>query len=102
MTTSLSDLLAQREALERQIHAARVERKSSAVAEIRMLMATHGLTAGDLAARPATKVGAKSGSKVAAKFKNPETGATWSGRGLKPKWLATAIADGRNLQDFAI
>ena len=28
-----------------------------------------------------------SGKKVAAKYRNPETGTTWSGRGITPKWL---------------
>lgn len=28
------------------------------------------------------------GSKVAAKYRDPETGATWSGRGKAPKWIA--------------
>lgn len=34
---------------------------------------------------------------VAAKYKNPETGETWSGRGRSPVWLA-----GKNKDDFKI
>lgn len=37
------------------------------------------------------------GSKVAAKFRNPETGETWSGRGRQPKWL-----ENRNREDFRV
>jgi DNA-binding protein H-NS len=46
--------------------------------------------------------GAAKGSKVAAKFKDPESGASWSGRGLQPKWLKAALADGKKIEDFAI
>ena len=67
-------------------------------------MAEHGLTAADLAA-PAKKAGLKggpkSGQKVAPKYRDPVSGATWSGRCLRPKWLSAALADGKALTDFA-
>jgi len=34
-------------------------------------------------------------------YRDPESGQTWSGRGLKPKWLAAALASGKTLADFA-
>ncbi len=40
---------------------------------------------------------------VAPKYRNPENPAeTWSGRGLKPRWMAAAIKGGKKLEDFAI
>jgi DNA-binding protein H-NS len=46
--------------------------------------------------------GGRMGS-VAPKYRNPENPAeTWAGRGLKPRWLAAAIKDGKKLEDFAI
>lgn len=42
------------------------------------------------------------GKKVAAKFRNKATGETWSGRGLKPRWLSAAIDAGKKLTDFAV
>jgi DNA-binding protein H-NS len=39
--------------------------------------------------------------KVAPKYIGPH-GETWSGRGLKPRWLAAAINEGKELQDFLI
>jgi DNA-binding protein H-NS len=101
MATSLSDLIAQKDALERQIHAARSGAKADAVAEVRRLMAEHGLTAADLIA-PAKKQGAKEGSKVQPKYRDPATGSTWSGRGLKPRWLTAAIEGGKSVEDFLI
>jgi DNA-binding protein H-NS len=39
--------------------------------------------------------------KVAPKYRGPN-GETWSGRGLKPRWLTAAMSEGRELQDFLI
>lgn len=41
-------------------------------------------------------------SKVAAKYRNAETGDTWSGRGLQPKWLKVALGSGKKLADFEL
>jgi len=103
--TTLQELLEQQAALNRQNSAARSAEQSRAISEIRALMAEHSLTAADTAAasaaahKGATK---KSGKKVAAKYRDPATGATWTDRGLNPKWLAQAVADGKTLSDFAI
>jgi len=37
------------------------------------------------------------GDKVAAKFRDPETGKTWSGRGREPTWIK-----GKNREEFKI
>jgi DNA-binding protein H-NS len=102
MTLSLADLIAQKEAIERQIRDAQSSQRGEAIAAIRSLMTQHGLTAADIAAKPAATKGTRSGSKVAAKYRDPQSGATWTGRGLKPKWLAAAIKSGKSLSDFAI
>jgi len=57
-----------------------------------------------------TKLGGYTGKKarggprgaVAAKYRHPETGETWAGRGLKPRWLTAAMKSGRSLESFAI
>jgi DNA-binding protein H-NS len=97
----LTDLLAQRASLEKQIADAQREERSGAIAQIKALMAEHGLTAADLSSRTgkANKVG---GTKVAAKYRNKATGETWSGRGLQPRWLKAALASGKKLADFAV
>ena len=51
-------------------------------------------------AAPARR-GPKKGHKVAPKYRGPG-GETWSGRGLRPRWLAAAIKSGRKLDDFLI
>ncbi|WP_347990278.1 H-NS histone family protein [Methylomonas sp. AM2-LC] len=40
--------------------------------------------------------------KVAARFRNPSTNQTWTGRGLAPKWLRALEESGRNREEFII
>ncbi len=102
---TLNELLAQKAALEKQIVDAQREERAAAIAQIKVLMAQYGLTLADLGGRspaPAPKRGHGSGAKVPPKYRDPATGATWSGRGLKPRWLEAALAAGRSISDFAL
>jgi DNA-binding protein H-NS len=102
---TLRDLLAQRAELEKQIESTQKQERGDAIAKVKSLMAEYGLTVNDLNARSATKpagAGASKGGKVAAKYRNASTGETWSGRGLQPRWLKTAIASGKKAEDFAV
>lgn len=99
---SLQELLAQKEALDREIDQTKKQERSEAIRQIRELMSQYGLTQADLTVRNAPKGKADPAKKVAAKYRNAETGETWSGRGLQPKWLKAAIGSGRKLSDFAV
>jgi DNA-binding protein H-NS len=101
MQLSLSELLAQKSALERAIQETRAAEKAAAVARVRQLMSEHGLTVADLAAKATAKTGV-SGKKVAPKYRDPASGATWSGRGLKPKWMQAALEKGQPISGFLI
>ncbi|MBA4178017.1 MAG: histone family protein nucleoid-structuring protein H-NS [Leptothrix sp. (in: Bacteria)] len=98
---TLGDLLAQKAALEKQIADLQRERRADTINQVKSLMAEYGLTLADIDSRPAAAP-RKSSTKVAPKYRNPATGQTWSGRGLKPKWLAAALAGGAALADFAL
>lgn len=107
MADRLNDLLAKKAELEQQIIELQRAERSAAISRIKDLMAQHGLTLADLggrsnAAAPATSKPRSSGAKVPAKYRDPATGQTWSGRGLHPKWLKAALAGGARLADFAI
>lgn len=39
-------------------------------------------------------------ARPAAKYRDPETGVTWSGRGRMPKWLALAEQQGHSRDEF--
>ena len=92
---TLQELLSQKAALDRQIDEAKRAQHDNALAKIHQLMADNGLTVADIstaAARPRRASKAMpSGStrkKVEAKYRHPTTGESWSGRGLKPRWLS--------------
>lgn len=97
---SVSELLAQKAAIERQIAEAQRAERAGAIAQVRALMAEHGLTLADLTAKSVAPK--RSGAKVAPKYRNAATGDTWSGRGLQPNWLKQALASGKSISDFAI
>lgn len=99
---SIQELLAQRAALEKKIAEAQRTAKADAIAKVKALMAEYGLTAADLAGKAPAGPKAEPGKKVAAKYRDPATGQTWTGRGLKPKWLQAALAGGKSLEDFAL
>jgi DNA-binding protein H-NS len=103
--SNLAELIAQKAALEKRITEAQNHERASAIAQIRQLMDQHGLTVADLGAKASkvtSKAGPRKGSKVPVKFRDPASGDSWSGRGLHPKWLKAALAQGRKLSDFAV
>jgi DNA-binding protein H-NS len=102
--SNLAELIAQKAALEKRIAEAQNHERAAAIAQIKQLMAEHGLTAADLGAKApkASHAGSRKGSKVPVKFRDPANGNAWSGRGLQPKWLQAALAQGRKLSDFAV
>jgi DNA-binding protein H-NS len=97
---SVSELLAQKAALEQQIAEAQRAARADAVAKVRALMAEHGLTVADLTVKPVSAK--RAGAKVPPKYRDAATGNTWSGRGLQPKWLRAALASGKKIGDFTI
>jgi DNA-binding protein H-NS len=74
---------------------------------IHELMERHGLTAADIDGHIGGKqrakklVGKADGkpAKTVAKYRDPESGATWSGHGRAPKWIASAKNRDRLLVD---
>lgn len=102
--STLQDLLAQREALDRQIQETQRAERQSAIDKVRTLMAEFGLTMEDLqGGRPSTtgKKKAEGGRKAPVKYRDG-AGNSWTGRGLQPRWLKEALASGKQLSDFAV
>jgi DNA-binding protein H-NS len=116
--TSISELIKQREALaaqqaalEQALKELQNAERQSAIDKVRALMAEHGLTVSDIASSEGRKTrgpnkvkgtDGRTGKTVAAKYRHPSTGDTWSGRGLKPKWLTAALEGGAKIEDFLI
>ena len=96
---SYKELKAKAEDLMRQAEAARRAETAAVIAEIRKKMADYGITVADLGG------GARKASTRAAaaiKYRQPATGATWSGRGRPPHWLADELAKGRKREEFLV
>ena len=91
--SSYKELLAQREELERQIQELRHRESADAIAKVRTLIEEYDLSAQDIF--PPAR--ASTGGKVAAKYRNPETNETWTGRGKAPKWI-----QGQDREKFVI
>jgi len=93
--STLAQLLAQKAQLEAQIEAARTAENADAIAKAKALVAEYGLTMEDVFG--GAKRGRKASSSVAPKYKDPISGATWTGRGKAPKWI-----EGKDRSQFAI
>lgn len=79
--STYQELLEQKKALDQQIAAARKAEAKQALESIHALIAEFGFASQQVFPwKPQVK-------KVAAKYQDPETGATWSGRGKAPKWI---------------
>jgi DNA-binding protein H-NS len=117
-----TDLMGQIAELQSQAEALRQKEVSTVIQSIQEQMRTYNLSPQDLeskirlgprASRKAqqTESQAQSATKTRgtgkkvnmdAKFRHPETGATWSGRGRMPKWISEAVKQGQTKQTFAI
>lgn len=95
--SSLKDLLTQIETLQNQVAEVRQKEVGDAIAKVRAIVDEYQLTASDVFPGGKIKSSTKKTGKVAAKYRDPLTGNTWSGRGLAPKWLA-----GKNKADYLI
>jgi DNA-binding protein H-NS len=88
--SSYKELLAQREKLEKQIEEAKSREYAEVLNEIKQKMADYGISLSELGGGRAPK-GAKTArprAGVAPKYRDPESGSTWSGRGKPPRWIA--------------
>lgn len=116
--STYQELLAQKAALdkqsaelERQLQDARRAERAGVIAHIKQLLLQNDLTLEDLSLKSGSGSGAlqkgkrahsQAGRHVAPKYRDAETGNTWSGRGLKPKWVQAALAAGKTLDDLKI
>jgi len=87
--TNLESLIAQKADIDKQIANLRNQGRLDAIEKARALVTEFGLTPEEVfgGARKKPGKGSLAGTKVAAKYRDPETGKTWTGRGLAPKWI---------------
>ncbi|AFT90089.1 H-NS family nucleoid-associated regulatory protein [Paraburkholderia phenoliruptrix] len=94
---TLENVQAKISRLQAQAEALAAKQSAGVIAKIRDIMEKHGLTVADIAARTGGKKrGRKPGAAAvarpaaAAKYRHPKTGATWTGHGRAPAWIASA------------
>lgn len=80
------ELLKQREALQKQIDDAQEQEITIAIEKVRALVSEYSLTPEQIFSQPKATRGPKPGIKRA-KFRDPVSGATWSGMGREPLWI---------------
>ena len=79
--------------------------RASFLDEVKARAATLGMSLADLVGLGTGKAtgAAKSGAKSSgAKYRNPETGEIWSGRGRPARWITELEAKGHKRQEFAV
>jgi DNA-binding protein H-NS len=104
-----ADLRAQAAALEAQAAQQKNAARHGVLEQVKTIIAEHNFNAAELglkAGKAARTVKSgrthpSAGKKVDPKFKDAN-GNTWTGRGVKPRWLSLALDNGATLQSFAI
>jgi DNA-binding protein H-NS len=77
--------------------AARESEIASAKNQITSIMQEYGLTVADLGVSTKVKAPKKNREPVPVKYRDPSSGATWTGRGRAPLWLAD-----KNKNDYLV
>jgi DNA-binding protein H-NS len=75
---------------------------ADAVKQVQDLIAKYELTEMDVFGRVRSAGGTRTKAVVAPKYRDPNTGATWTGRGRKPTWVVKALDSGMTMDQLAI
>ncbi|MDP2787310.1 MAG: H-NS histone family protein [Pseudomonadota bacterium] len=101
--SSYLEIISQIEDLKRKAEGVRQQEMAGAIAEIKQLMAQFGISAADLGLTGRIGAGkSKVRSSVAAKYRDPASGNTWTGRGRRPRWVLELEGQGKTLDDCRI
>ncbi|CAB3773254.1 H-NS family nucleoid-associated regulatory protein [Paraburkholderia humisilvae] len=91
------ELLAKREQLDAEIMAMRAAKRPDVIAQIGRLMQEYEINVSEIEEWHGRQEGDRRRGRVPPRYLDPKTGATWSGRGKRPRWMA-----GRNPEEFRI
>jgi DNA-binding protein H-NS len=104
MATKYQDLKAKIAKLEAQAREVLKKESAGVIVKIRGLMSEYGITVQDLGVgitRVGKKMSAMKKGPLPAKYRDPVSGKTWSGKGRAPGWIVDAIKKGKQ-DDFLI
>lgn len=101
--SSYKELLAQREKLEREMEEMRLAEIEQVIANVKDLVQVYQLSPLDLgftrkelleaASGKGSRQGGGTKTALPPKYRNPDTGQTWSGRGRMPLWMSPETAE---------
>ena len=84
----LQDLMAQKAEIERKVNLRRSEVVKSVIRKIQEAITSYQITPSDIFGTERRMAVSHVKSPIKPKYRDPETGATWTGRGKPPKWIA--------------
>jgi DNA-binding protein H-NS len=96
--SSYAELKAQAEELLRQAETLRAETRSSVLLDVKESVAEWNFSANELG----LKLGLVEKRKSVAKFKDPVSGKTWSGRGRAPDWFNLRLSEGTDRAELLV
>lgn len=94
---SVADLVAEREALDAQIEAQKVAEKRAVMVQMKNVQETYGISLEEYVEHCGGLKIKRKGVKAKPKYRDPATGAIWTGRGKPPVWLRD-----KNFEDYLI
>lgn len=95
MAKSYQDYQKEIAELQKKAEEARRVELADAIAQIKSVMKQFNLTIEDLKLKDGKKISRASGKAVVAKYRDPVSGETWTGRGRSPIWAAKAKAENK-------
>lgn len=96
-TKTVLELAAERARLDAEIKAKQDAEKASVIAQIKNVVEAYAVPIDELVEALGGFKRKRKGSKAKQKFRDPRSGATWSGRGKEPAWIK-----GKNKNNFLI
>lgn len=95
------EILEEIEALQEKAEAIRQAEIAAVIEDVRAKIKAYNLTARDLGLS-ASDAGRIQRAAVIAKYRDPVSGKTWTGRGVHPNWLKEYVAQGRTKDEFLV
>ncbi|NBS15804.1 MAG: H-NS histone family protein [Gammaproteobacteria bacterium] len=85
------------------LDARKISERKAVIGQIHELAASIGVTVTIQGEKTRGRISSRKGQKVAPKYKNPNNSSeTWTGRGVKPRWLKALVDAGKRIEDFLI
>jgi len=105
ITTKLSEVLAQREALDRQLEELRMQEREPVIKELRLIIAQFQLTPTELFPeyKLAPRTTPRRDPRTRPVMYRSESGEVWGGGvGPRPKWIREAINRGEDIERYRV